>query len=66
MKKEFEYGLDHQVQVWWESAVDSFLGAFVNAQESYGVTYDEVIDSLLGLDHKDMADELIDYLSIGE
>ena len=66
MQKEFEYGLDHQVQVWWEVAVDSFLRKFIDAQRSHGVTNDEVIDSLLELGHKDMADELINYLSIGE
>lgn len=66
MKKEFEYGLDHQVQVWWELAVDAFLKEYVLAEKPYGLAYDEVVDSLLGLGHKDMADALIDFLSIGE
>lgn len=65
-KKEFEYGLDHAVQVWWENAVDAFLTQYGAAKSSHGVTYEEVLDALLGLGHKDMADEFIDFLSIGE
>ena len=66
MSKPFEYGLEHEVQIWWETAVDSFLKDFERAVELHDVTYSDVVNALLERGHADMADELIDFLSIGE